>query len=292
MGARLLCFFLVFALVCSIGHIGHAQIPDNPTIIKWAGLSEKDKVEKTVPVVLSDGEKALVAQIKRFKGKNDIYGAYLVRPSLRKAREIQASVQELVAVPNSKADSRFIVIQYGASVRGDPFYSKRMMFFKGWDPVIMAKIDYGQVFQVAAQYASAISCETQADPRNFLPLLPWNNLNDHDERAKAMYALIWHGDIGCEGGTGSSNPHIAIVRISTGDSIVVDPLLSSPVVKFEMPVHHVTGVVKFSEKELLLSANDWGPDDPHCCPSIPIHILVKRDDQGNWNFVNKTRVSR
>jgi hypothetical protein len=148
-----------------------------------------------------------------------------------------------------------------------------------------------QAFQVAAQYARSISCQTTVDSKNLIVLTPWKNFEDMNERENVKYALIWHGDIGCYGGTGTTNPHITIVRVRTGDTFVVDPLESSPIVKFDVPVHYVEGIVKFSASELLLSAKDWAPDDAHCCPSIPVHILLRREDKGNWNFVEKRRIS-
>jgi hypothetical protein len=65
--------------------------------------------------------------------------------------------------------------------------------------------------------------------------------------------------------------------------------MSSPIVKFDVPVHRITGIIKYSKRELLLSAKDWGPDDPHCCPSIPVKILLKRDAKGNWKHVKTTK---
>ena len=83
---------------------------------------------------------------------------------------------------------------------------------------------------------------------------------DKDEREKARYALIWHGDIGCMGRSGSFNPYIAIVGINAYDSFVVAPMLSSPAVEFEAPVHVIDGMKKVTESELTLTALDWAPD--------------------------------
>jgi hypothetical protein len=142
-----------------------------------------------------------------------------------------------------------------------------------------------QALKAASQYANSISCETLIEENNLLALIPWNNVNDLRERAKAEYALIWHGDIGCDGGTGTFNPYIAIINIGSGNSFVVNPLMSSPVVKFDVQVHRINGIIKYSKTELLLSGKTWGPDDGHCCPSIPVNILLTRDTNGNWLHV-------
>jgi hypothetical protein len=146
-----------------------------------------------------------------------------------------------------------------------------------------------QAFKVASQYAHSISCETVIEEKYLIELTPWKNLNDLTERAAAEYALIWHGDIGCDGGTGTFNPNIAIINIGEGNSFIVNPVMSSPVVKFNVPVHGINGIIKYSKTELLLSAKTWGPDDGHCCPSIPVNILLRRDPEGNWMHVKTTK---
>lgn len=34
-------------------------------------------------------------------------------------------------------------------------------------------------------------------------------------------------------------------------------------------------------------ALDWALDDAHCCPSIPVTILLRVDEDGNWRLVKK-----
>ena len=97
------------------------------------------------------------------------------------------------------------------------------------------------------------------------------------------------------GRSGSFNPYIAIVGINAYDSFVVAPMLSSPAVEFEAPVHvidRIDRIKKVTESELTLTALDWAPDDPHCCPSIPVITLVRVDEDGNWRLVKKEVVRR
>ncbi|MFZ2160973.1 MAG: hypothetical protein WAW02_02030 [Sideroxyarcus sp.] len=117
--------------------------PNNNTIIKWAELDEHAKVEKTLPVQLEDGERAFVAIIERFQGRNDMYGAYLVRPSLEDANEISGSVQDIASIPNISSDSnRLIVLQTGASGGGDAGFGFSLVYFKDGEPVELHKVDY------------------------------------------------------------------------------------------------------------------------------------------------------
>ncbi len=117
--------------------------PSNATIIKWAELDESATVEKILPVQLENGEKGLVAIIERFQGRNDMYGAYLVRPSLEDANEIGGSVQNIVSVPNISSDSnRLIVLQTGASGGGNEGFGFSLVYFKDGDPVELHKVNY------------------------------------------------------------------------------------------------------------------------------------------------------
>jgi len=119
--------------------------------------------------------------------------------------------------------------------------------------------------------------------------VPWKNFEDDGERMNARYALVWWGDIGCEGGTGSVIPSIAIVRIGVGTHFVVDLGASSPQVKFEVEGRGPR-VIGATENVLTLSAIDWAPNDAHCCPSIPVRLSLKEDGKGNWKLIEKVRL--
>lgn len=148
-----------------------------------------------------------------------------------------------------------------------------------------------QAFQKATEYARSISCDTGTDEKNLVALVPWKNFEDFIDRESARYALVWWGDIGCDGGTGAVNPHIAIVYIGTGSNFFVDPGASSPLIKFETQIRDIR-VIKATENELTLSGLDWGPNDPHCCPSIPVRVRLMEDSQGNWKLIEKTQEDR
>jgi hypothetical protein len=148
-----------------------------------------------------------------------------------------------------------------------------------------------QVFQKALQYAESISCDVGADRENVVALVPWKNFEDFFERENARYAVIWYGDIGCSGGTGSVNPCITVVRISIGNSFIVDLDRSSPKIEFEAYIRDIK-VIRATASELTLSGLAWGPEDPHCCPSIPLQVHLREDGQGNWRLIEKTRAAQ
>lgn len=122
------------------------------------------------------------------------------------------------------------------------------------------------------------------DSKKLAALVPWDD--DHDIW-DARYALIWRGAIRRWGGSGSSQPHITIVGIGMGGSIVVFPELSSPVVEFNPSVRIINRIIKVTENELTLEGMDWSPSDALCCPSIPVYIIMRRDGKNNWNLIQK-----
>jgi len=141
------------------------------------------------------------------------------------------------------------------------------------------------VVRASSQYANAVSCETEKiGPKQIAGLRPYKSF---DDRMDAVYAVLWSGDIGCAGGSGTSGTNISIVTIGAGDSYVVDPTRSSPVVQFESPVRYVERIVGNTPDTLILEGKDYGPKDPNCCPSVPVRFTLKVDGKGNWKLVEK-----
>ena len=146
-----------------------------------------------------------------------------------------------------------------------------------------------QVIRSVTGYANAISCPgVKVDPKQIAALVPYKTI---DDRMDAKYAVLWVGDIGCMGGSGTSGTNISVVTISTGDSYVVDPLQSSPAIKFESPVRGVERIVGNTRDSLILEGMEHGPKDPNCCPSIKVRFTMQVDEKGNWKLVEKKAMS-
>jgi|GEM_PF-628588 len=137
-----------------------------------------------------------------------------------------------------------------------------------------------RVLSAVESWRDAIACsEVAVTDKPVMPLTPYTS---EEDRERARYAVLWIGDIGCQGGSGSSSTHIAVVKVGTGDSYVVDPALSSPVVEFQLPVSYVESVVSFTSESLVLQGNVLTAGDARCCPSQPIRFTLRRDARGNW----------
>jgi hypothetical protein len=142
-----------------------------------------------------------------------------------------------------------------------------------------------QIINSVTGYANAISCSgVKIDPKQIAALVPYKTL---DDRFDAKYAVLWTGDIGCSGGSGSEATHLSIVTIGSGDSYVVDPFQSSPVIQFDTPIRDVERIVGNTKDSLILEGMEYGPKDSNCCPSIKVRFTLRVDEKGNWKLAEK-----
>jgi hypothetical protein len=143
-----------------------------------------------------------------------------------------------------------------------------------------------QIIRAVNGYANSISCGGVAvGPKDIAALVPYKTLYDYDD---ARYAVLWHGDIGCAGGSGTTTVNIAIVTVGRFDSFVVDPLLSSPVVSFPMGLEHLE-LIGNTRDSLVLDGFEYGPKDARCCPSVPFRVTMRVDEKGNWKVIKWRR---
>lgn len=104
---------------------------------------------------------------------------------------------------------------------------------------------------------------------------------------EATYAVLWTGDIGCAGGSGTNGTNIAMVSIGSGDSFFVDPTRSSPAIDFDSPTRYVDRLVGNTRDSLILEGHEYGANDSNCCPSINLRFTLRLDAKGNWKLVEK-----
>jgi uncharacterized membrane protein len=155
-------------------------------------------------------------------------------------------------------------------------------------PILSAQEITRGVVKVATAYADAISCgHPKISAKNIAALVPYKA----DARDDARYLVVWSGDIGCEGGTGSVNPAISTVNIGAGNRFFVDPLRSSPSIKHEIPVRYVERLVGTTADSLTVEGKAYGPNDGNCCPSTDVRATVKVDAKGNWKIIDRKIIS-
>lgn len=141
------------------------------------------------------------------------------------------------------------------------------------------------IIAAASAYQNAISCsESRIQAKDIAALIPWKTF---DDRMDAKYAVLLTGDIGCAGGSGTNYTYIAMISIGSGNSFVVDPSHSSPVIAFESPARYVARLVGNTRDTLILEGYEFGPNDANCCPSINLRFTLRVDAKGNWKLVEK-----
>ncbi len=130
-------------------------------------------------------------------------------------------------------------------------------------------------------YANSISCgHTKIDSKKIAPLIPWTSEPD---KLKAKYAVIWDGDVGCLGGSGTSGAQLAIVTVGTGSHFMVDPTRSTPNIHFNTDTRFIEKLVRNTKNTLVLEGLFLKNEDLNNFPSLKKRLTLKLDQKGNWN---------
>lgn len=141
------------------------------------------------------------------------------------------------------------------------------------------------VISAATRYAEGIACDVQAITPGDVAQLA--NTAPKEGGDTALFAVLWTGDIGCVGGSGTTMTHIAIVRGSGMGQrdYYVNTLQSSPAIDFESPVRAVERIVRHGPDELELEGLMQGDGDPNCCPSVSVRFTLRSDEAGHWKQI-------
>lgn len=157
----------------------------------------------------------------------------------------------------------------------------------GAAPKSPAEIQAG-VAEAVNHYVKAVACPVAPiKPADVMTLQP----DTESDVALSKYAVLWAGDMGCAGGSGSENTELTMATYSVG-RFVVQAELSTPSVTFESPVRFVTRVVSFTADTLVLEGKEYAPDDPRSSPSIPVRFTLRVDAKGNWRLVDKVKLAK
>jgi hypothetical protein len=141
---------------------------------------------------------------------------------------------------------------------------------------------------VVKSYAHAIACtDDESGIWSFITLKPWA---EYYGREEAEYAVVWNGDVGCLGGSGTSGIQLAIVKIGAGNSYYVDVWSSSPPAKFDFPSRAFESIVANTSDVIVLEAREYGPDDANCCPSLRVRYTLKRDEGADWKLHQRQEI--
>lgn len=135
-----------------------------------------------------------------------------------------------------------------------------------------------KVLAAASAYATAIACDVKVEASNVVPLVPYTDMGNRDD---ALYVVLWQGDIGCAGGSGTGGIQVSTVRIGAGDSYMVDVGASSPLVELPLP-GRFSKVLRHSGNRVSIEILEHRPSDPECCPSRKKQVNLLRSEDGQW----------
>lgn len=133
-----------------------------------------------------------------------------------------------------------------------------------------------KIVDVVNRYSSSISCTDLATEGKYIAALtPFKSTL---QRYDAKFAVLWAGDIGCAGGSGTSSFNIAVVKVGAGDTFYVDAYQSDPLIGTPLPPG-VEKVVGATHNTLVLDTLAYGENDPNCCPSIKERITLRTSEK-------------
>lgn len=140
------------------------------------------------------------------------------------------------------------------------------------------------IVEVVNLYARAVGCapDDQLSGKNIAAMTP---LTDMDMREDAKFAVIWYGDFGCQGGSGTTAARLAIVGVGSGDTFYVNPYESEPASDAGLP-RSVEKIVGATKDTLILDVLDYGKNDANCCPSLRKRVTIKQLSNGKWQRVS------
>lgn len=114
----------------------------------------------------------------------------------------------------------------------------------------------GEVVRVANQYIDHGPCEpSRAEPSTVATMTPYTS-----DIEAGLYVVVWSGDIGCSGGSGSNTMNYLLVEkrgVAAARSIGVG----------ELDGKSIERIVAATPDSLTVDAYTLGPDDSQCCPN-------------------------
>lgn len=123
------------------------------------------------------------------------------------------------------------------------------------------KVVIQEVVRVANKYIDHGVCEpTRAETSSVATMSPYTS-DVEAGRAAAEYAVIWAGDVGCRGGSGTNTMNYLLV-----EKRGVTP--ARIVGMGELEGASIERIVATTPDSLSVDVYTWGPDDANCCASV------------------------
>lgn len=173
---------------------------------------------------------------------------------------------------------------------------------KKWSLLMMVAVFVSQAYaeseleekakalSVLKKYSETVACDTNFEDQNSLePFLKDIYTIERDEMGNATYYVLWQGDRGCSGGSGTRSFHVSKV---SRDSRIKPFLVNSDTAfgkQFSEEVNSrlIESVKKINSDHFIVTSGDYSENDPNCCPSLKYQYDVQRENW-KWKVTSKT----
>lgn len=139
-----------------------------------------------------------------------------------------------------------------------------------------------EVLAVAAAYAFSVGC-----------VFSFNVVRLNEDNSKRHYLVIWGGDIGCEGGSGTWGDSACEVTENSQGKLFI----KSAEHYFDNSLRYIEEVVGYFNGELVLIGYRYNEFDLNNFPSLKYKVNLERDSKGQWfltgeELLNKEEADR
>lgn len=145
-----------------------------------------------------------------------------------------------------------------------------------------------EIVRIANTEIKKTACESSTvDQKVVATLIPYT-AEVAAGKATARFAVLWNGDIGCRGGSGTNT-----VNISTIDKRGTSParIVGTDTIDNAASIERIISATRDS---LIVDVYTWGPNDAHCCASQYERWTLKRmkptkpwqPDRDVWDVVD------
>jgi len=148
--------------------------------------------------------------------------------------------------------------------------------------------DTVKIVSIMKKYAETVSCGYDIQPKNVVNMTHSQNIDN------PIYYVLWRGDIGCAGGSGTTSMEITSVEknrlMDSGYIISVYPVLDENVY-YELNPRFIESLNKNSDDQIQVIT--WLPvnDEELNYPSKKVKFTLKRTEQNApWEIVNRTLI--
>jgi len=149
--------------------------------------------------------------------------------------------------------------------------------------------DLDAVIEFTNAYISANSCESDPTNESRIGQFTHRGASGRQVPIPNKFAVLWHGDEGCTGGSGTNLPHISVVLLDSARKPQFLPGQRSTIGGFQV----IDELVSASDEDgIVVIGSTWRSADAQCCATGYSKAVLKRGRHGFFGSVGETDVAR